>query len=406
VTGHQYQARKTPFQHQGNYGTLKDFYDINIKTWCKAIIADNTKTNIKIAKDLQVPHVGCYSHKLNLDVEAMLRENDHLTTSLAKIHEVMVCAKQKLRNAAVLRNITDLRPVLENKTRWSGKVAMLTRFIRFRQYLIEAADHKEADGLDKVLDRSGEFLFNAQKYEQWLSCINTITKKLQEACLPLSTAHHLMDFLESEVVNRKNKESDALSGCTFERDKSSLDNSELCPNKDFETGVAKIQLGKWSAMSGTESKACQSLLTFICNSSGSGDSIADEASNSSSDEEPGSPSFDVHLQMQLEKRANEDRLMESPYVNTNFIFGSTAEVKRLWSISSYILTKQRQRMTPQLFEAILFLRYNERFWDLSLVADAMKEDRLEQRAERLENLIREDESEDNILLATDSLNGD
>jgi hypothetical protein len=382
--------------------TLHDYYDIDLKRWAKAIIADNAPTNIKTAKILKIPHVGCCSHKLNLDVELMVSGNSQMKETISTIHDVMACAKQKLRNAAVLRNITDLRPVLENKTRWSGKVAMLARFVRLRDDLVKAADHGDTDGLDQVLDRSSTFLSNTIKYEQWMSCINTITKKLQEKCLSLAKAHHLLDILESEVNSRKDKQQDKLFGCTFVRVKSSLDNSSTCPNKDFETGVVKIQLGKWADLSDAEKSACLPLLKPISTTNDSSTNNDADVSDGDDNQEPGSPDFEARVCRSLEERENEGQ-DESPYVNCNFIFGSTAEVERLWSISSYILTKQRRRMTPQLFESILFLRYNERFWDLDLVVQAMKEDRMEQYSQRVEKLVGENELEDRILDAVDAL---
>jgi hypothetical protein len=219
--------------------TLNDFYNIDIRTWCKAIIADNTSTNRKVARDLGIPHIGCYSHKLNLDVEAMIEENPSLASTINKVHEVMSCAKLKLRNAALLRNITELRPILHNKTRWSGKGAMLTWFIRMHPHLIEAAESPESEGLNQVFDKTEAFLNKAKKYKKWMSIINTITKKLQERCLPLSTAHHLMEFLQSEVDSRRNKESDPLHGCPYTRKKSGLDNTSA---QDFvQTRTLKLE---------------------------------------------------------------------------------------------------------------------------------------------------------------------
>ncbi len=48
-------------------------------------------------------------------------------------------------------------------------------------------------------------------------------------------------------------------------------------------------------------------------------------------------------------------IIEDEYQNLNFIFGSAAKVERLFSMASFVLTRSRKRMTPQLFEAILFL---------------------------------------------------
>ena len=59
------------------------------------------------------------------------------------------------------------------------------------------------------------------------------------------------------------------------------------------------------------------------------------------------------------------------YVNCDFIFGSCAEVERLWSIAKFILTSERKgNMSPFLFEAIVFLKMNQRLWDLSDVVSA------------------------------------
>ena len=62
---------------------------------------------------------------------------------------------------------------------------------------------------------------------------------------------------------------------------------------------------------------------------------------------------------------------EAEYVDTNFILGSAAHVERLWSIAKNVSTCARRRMTPQLLEGLLFLKENERFWDINLVSEAI-----------------------------------
>ena len=57
----------------------------------------------------------------------------------------------------------------------------------------------------------------------------------------------------------------------------------------------------------------------------------------------------------------------SPYKNVDFICGSAAEVERLWSICKYILSNVRSRLTPNLFEALIFLKLNRDYWDASSV---------------------------------------
>lgn len=70
----------------------------------------------------------------------------------------------------------------------------------------------------------------------------------------------------------------------------------------------------------------------------------------------------------LGKSSNKE---SSECINCDFILGSAAEVERLWSVCDNILTDQRKRMTPQLFEALAFLRLNKRFWNQKHVSLAM-----------------------------------
>ena len=37
-------------------------------------------------------------------------------------------------------------------------------------------------------------------------------------------------------------------------------------------------------------------------------------------------------------------------------------------MAKFAISDHGKRLTPELFESLLFLRYNERFWDASLVA--------------------------------------
>lgn len=68
-------------------------------------------------------------------------------------------------------------------------------------------------------------------------------------------------------------------------------------------------------------------------------------------------------------------------------------MERVFSISKYVLSDTRKAMTPQLFEAILFLKkLNERLWDVALVADAIKDAKAESEKDRLKaHLIHEEQ---------------
>lgn len=88
----------------------------------------------------------------------------------------MTSAETKLKKAAVLGNITDLRPTLDNGPRWSGKFEIFARFDRMRDDLIEASEDEDTD---LVLNASPVFANMTRKYSRMLHEINCVTKYLQ-----------------------------------------------------------------------------------------------------------------------------------------------------------------------------------------------------------------------------------
>ena len=59
------------------------------------------------------------------------------------------------------------------------------------------------------------------------------------------------------------------------------------------------------------------------------------------------------------------------YVDTNFVLGSVAIVERLWPHAKHVLSDTRKRSLPVLVEAILFLKTNRSYWNISEVCKAM-----------------------------------
>ena len=47
---------------------LSEFYDIDLEKWAVCAIVDNCATNRKVARLLNLAHVGCVNHLFNLDV--------------------------------------------------------------------------------------------------------------------------------------------------------------------------------------------------------------------------------------------------------------------------------------------------------------------------------------------------
>jgi hypothetical protein len=123
-----------------------DYYDVlTLGNWAKASIANNTSTNCKVASLLDLPHIGCNNHKLNLDVEEWMKTDLNLKNAISGVATTMKEARMSLKNAAILSELTPLKPILYNKPHWSGKFQVLDRFLRIRPALIEAANHEDAD---------------------------------------------------------------------------------------------------------------------------------------------------------------------------------------------------------------------------------------------------------------------
>ena len=121
---------------------------------------------------------------------------------------------------------------------------------------------------------------------------------------------------------------------------------------DFEKGVIKIQEGCEEDMIEAEKKAVSILLKKNDN--------------------------ECEMSYGVKMHSMEERLLKrrktissSKYINCKFIVGSVAEAERVWNICKYILTDHRSKMTTQVFEALGYFLYNERFWDPHLVAESV-----------------------------------
>ena len=135
----------TADKHVKHFQEMFLYYDLQISEWVVCQTADNCLVNKKIALNLSIPHVGCKSHILNLEVNEMVKNNEELIATLQSVQTTMLYFKQRLKNAAILRNIVILKPVLHIKTRWSSKSSLLERFVRLRDEFVEVSRSKESD---------------------------------------------------------------------------------------------------------------------------------------------------------------------------------------------------------------------------------------------------------------------
>ena len=85
---------------------------------------------------------------------------------------------------------------------------------------------------------------------------------------------------------------------------------------------------------------------------------------------------------------------EDLYIDCRFIFGSAVRAEKLFSHCKYIITEIRNRLTPQLFEAITFLNSNRELWENSqqLISRAISMSKIENS--RAYKRMEEDETEE------------
>lgn len=60
-------------------------------------------------------------------------------------------------------------------------------------------------------------------------------------------------------------------------------------------------------------------------------------------------------------------------------------------MDKFLMTDHRRKMTPQMFEAIMFLRYNKRFWNGALVSEAINMNKSDRSASRFKARLLQNE---------------
>jgi hypothetical protein len=206
--------------------------------------------------------------------------------------------------------------------------------------------------------------------------INAVTKALQQQHLPLMAGRSIIDLLKNQVDTEKQDPNKKLCNCPLLFTKSGP-NSSLSPNPKFDSGVVKIQAGKSDELTPAEARACKCLLKKR--------SIAPTG-------EPTASPENMKDRIKRMLGDSKDEGYTDKYHDCSFIYASSAQVERLWSIAKHVLMG-RMRMTPQLFEALLYLKENRRFWDDAMVKKAIDE----ARSERIAKRISEEEQEDDFL---------
>ena len=378
----------------------EQFYNID---WSKVTnqTADNASVNKALARYLEVAHVCCESHLLNSEVKLWMTTNtaDIETvgpntrtylpgTVVALIHNLMVSVKGSNKNCAVLRNITHLTPKIGCPTRWGSNHNMLTTYERIREAVIEASEdeHSNIDMPPNI--NSVAFKKAVNNTTLMTADINLISVKMQERMTNLAACDHLQGVLiQMSEQCRLDKDSHWYGnkfGNVYIDPK-----SDKRPNVAFCSAVKKMQKREGSTLDDEEMAAIKQWMP-------------DKTVPTNNRATPPVTAADFLAQASTGvggKRKSDD--ISQGYDDCmDHVIGSAAEVERLWSIARFILTTNRTRMTPVLFEALLFLRAHRELWNENTLKMAIHAVRKEHRDERLNKKIAdaggESDEEDDI----------
>ncbi len=102
----------TEFDTDTHAKHIKDvfaLYSVNFKEWCLCQTANHCNLNSSIVSKLEIPHVGCTSYKLNLEIKNLVKSDLALKNYIDSVNKTMTDCKTKIRKRAMLQILLLLR---------------------------------------------------------------------------------------------------------------------------------------------------------------------------------------------------------------------------------------------------------------------------------------------------------
>jgi hypothetical protein len=287
------------------------------------LVGDNAPVNTCISDLLEVPFIGCASHRFNLACKKYLEEYEE---SLSKISRLMVTLRN-VKQAGKLRTKTKLSPVLRNDTRWSSTYQMLKRFFEIKDF-IDASDRALAVNLPSGLE-----IVTLQEVMKDLEEFESATKLLQDRKRTLLEVRAIFDGLLESYP-------------TMHHYISSKSNFVHSPA--FENGVVKVQAEQLDDILLEEKELLEPFLQ----------------SNIPAVVSPTKP---TSLSVQALSRIKRRKIV-AEFVSLEHIPPTSNIVERLFSAARIVLTDYRKSMDPYTFECLMFLKVNRSKWDINVVS--------------------------------------
>jgi len=335
------------------------------------IIGDNCSTNKAISTRWNIPMVGCASHRLNLAVKQWIEEQPGVADAIEKV-SILMSKASNLKTAARLRELTmahhgvSLKAIKENVTRWTSVFSMVKRYLRIKKQL------DDCEGLEEyALTKSEQRVIT--KVKEDFEIFNIVTTELQGKGVDLVHVRIQFNTLLSEP-----RYSSMLHYLKS--------NAEIVHSKDFESGVRKILQGiPYNGHFSDEEKAAVERLIDRKKL------LAQQEAQNVQNERALTLREKLALNMKKRKRGdhhdatedvvrgvgvpgnNDAATVGPPYVDVGKLICATSNCcERLFSEAKYIMLPHRRSMSPIVFEALLYLKKNIKFWNVQTVGQAMK----------------------------------
>lgn len=364
---------------------MLSYYDKNISNVI-CLVGDNCRTNTHI-HDLatNIQFVGCYAHKLNLVVQRVITDFEEqnpteisnnvdideneieidvkVTNLIGKVRKLMI-KLNTLKFSSFLRQLTDLRPVLSNATRWTSTYNMLARLIRLIKPIRKLATVH--DQILKYLPTPNE-IKKINEFMKMLTTINTYQVALQGNEINIEEAQSMFN------------EMTALFPIALIHHFNYVNSLSKCPN--FDRGVVKLiqnpTLTNLEIYS--ERNACSGLLNPDFNN---------QSSNST---DHMSVLERIKRQKLITIDKNDTKIIDSTeqtmYINAGFIPATSCMVERLFSKSRVIFSEQRKAMLPRTLETIIYLKENSDLWTLKFVEGVVDKERSKPRRNSQKSIL-------------------
>lgn len=346
-------------QHAEYLNTLLPYFNRTMED-VLYLVGDNCAVNQKLAKDLNVPMIGCNSHKLNLAVTLYIGLNfkdDDTAKAKCTVEQLarreilqllstLMSKLKSIKGKARLREYTDYVALKANETRWNGNYRMTTRYIQFKDVLeLLAQEESEVGRCVAALLPSPIQVLNIIRLQKDLAKFNAVSLLLQkrDGSINLSDVRALFDKLIRDF------------GADFKQYLAK--DAEIVCSPQFEDAIVK-------AIEGLEplTDAEQGLLL--------GFKLASVVDLSQDVEEVDGNivgNYGVEALVRSRKRLR----LSTEYLDFKLVPITSNIVERFFSQVKLNMTPLRNSLLPSTLETIMFLKLNSPLMNVMTVQKAM-----------------------------------